>query len=364
MNLREAKKILNDNGYKVELNEDLRKAWDEVKDSVSDAVVGGMRKLSPKVQQFIQDTIPLGAALKEAGTIYGFRVEKEEGFYKLTVRNKHTSTAPDFLYIKGFRGNIEVNIDGEGWTTKPIKVHSKKELMDLLKTVIYSVDYEQPEATSKGWFKMPQNESTITEIRKYNKDNLTMNLNEAKQILKRNGYILEDTEEENSEAVKILANLHYQICNGGWEQACYNGYVDELNTYGVKKWEKDLETEFAKSPLLKKVKKVIELIKLAMEQTVMERNCPECNGEGSWEETEEDEDGYEESHTEYCDRCDGDGVVGVKTYDRVDFGSGTANDWSDAWDSNYYEQVDSDTIDDITKQSHTHSVVLDTIRGK
>lgn len=24
----------------------------------------------------------------------------------------------------------------------------------------------------------------------------------------------------------------------------------------------------------------------------------------------------------------------------------------------------SDTIDDITKQSHTHSVVLDTIRGK
>ena len=191
-----------------------------------------------------------------------------------------------------------------------------------------------------------------------------MNLNEAKQILRNAGYILEDTEEEISEAVKILANLHYQICNGGWEQACYNGYVDELDTYGVKKWEKDLETEFAKSPLLKKVKKVIELIKLAMEQTVMVRNCPECNGEGSWEETEEDEDGYEESHTEYCDNCDGDGVVGVKTYDRVDFGSGTANDWADNWDSNYYEQVDSDTIDDITKQSHTHSVVLDTIRGK
>lgn len=191
-----------------------------------------------------------------------------------------------------------------------------------------------------------------------------MNLNEAKQILRNAGYILEDTEEEISEAVKILANLHYQICNGGWEQACYNGYVDELNNYGVKKWEKDLETEFAKSPLLKKVKKVIELIKSAMEQTVMVRNCPDCNGEGSWEETEEDEDGYEESHTEYCDKCDGDGVVGVKTYDRVDFGSGTANDWADNWDSNYYEQIDSDTIDDITKQSHTHSVVLDTIRGK
>ena len=196
-----------------------------------------------------------------------------------------------------------------------------------------------------------------------------MNLKEAKELLEENGYILEegiieDTEEENSEAVKILANLHYQICNGGWEQACYNGYVDELNNYGVKKWEKDLETEFAKSPLLKKVKKVIELIKSAMEQTVMERNCPECNGAGSWEETEEDEDGYEESHTEYCDNCDGDGVIEVETYDRVDFGSGTANDWSDAWDNNYYEQVDSDTIDDITKQSHTHSVVLDTIRGK
>ena len=183
MNLNEAKKILNDNGYKVELNEDLRKAWDEVKDSVSDAVVGGMRKLSPKVQQFIQDTIPLGAALKEAGTIYGFRVEKEEGFYKLTVRNKHTSTAPDFLYIKGFRGNIEVNIDGEGWTTKTIKVHSKKELMDLLKIVIYSVDYEQPEAAAKGWFKLPQNESTITE---------------AKQELIEHGYIIaEDAKKFN-----------------------------------------------------------------------------------------------------------------------------------------------------------------------
>ena len=167
MNLKEAKKILNDNGYKVELNEDLRKAWDEVKDSVGDAVVGGFRKLSPKVQQFIQDTIPLGAALKEAGTIYGFRVEKEEGFYKLTVRNKHTSTAPDFLHIKGFRGNIEVNIDGAGWTTKTIHVNSKKELMDLLETVLYSADWEQPEAAAKGWFKMPQNESTITEASKY-----------------------------------------------------------------------------------------------------------------------------------------------------------------------------------------------------
>ena len=139
MNLDEAKQELIEHGYKVELNEDLRKAWDEVKDSVSDALVDGMRKLSPKVQQFIQDTIPLGAALKEAGTIYGFRVEKEEGFYKLTVRNKHTSTAPDFLYVKGFRGNIEVNIDGEGWTTKTIKVHSKKELMDLLKIVWLSL---------------------------------------------------------------------------------------------------------------------------------------------------------------------------------------------------------------------------------
>ena len=180
MNLDEAIQELIKHGYKVELNEDLRKAWDEVKDSVSDALVGGMRKLSPKVQQFIQDTIPLGAALKEAGTIYGFRVEKEEGFYKLTVRNKHTSTAPDFLYVKGFRGNIEVNIDGEGWTTKTIKVHSKKELMDLLKIVLYSVEYEQPEAAAKGWFKLPQNNLTIIE---------------AKQELIEHGYIItEDTE--------------------------------------------------------------------------------------------------------------------------------------------------------------------------
>lgn len=36
-----------------------------------------------------------------------------------------------------------------------------------------------------------------------------MQLDEAKQILRNAGYIIEDTEEENSEAVKILANLHY-----------------------------------------------------------------------------------------------------------------------------------------------------------
>ena len=192
-----------------------------------------------------------------------------------------------------------------------------------------------------------------------------MELNEAIKYLHNEGYILEDTEEgENSAAVNILANLHYQICNGGWEQACYNGYVDELDDYGVAKWEKELETEFANSPLLEKVKKVVELIKSAMKQTVMERNYPDCNGEGSWEETEEDEDGYENSHTEYCSNCDGDGTVSVETYNDVDFGSGTANDWADNWDSNYYEQVDSDTIDDITKQSHTHSVVLDAIRGE
>ena len=193
MNLNEAKQELIEHGYKVELNEDLRKAWDEVKDSVSDALVGGMRKLSPKVQQFIQDTIPLGAALKEAGTIYGFRVEKEEGFYKLTVRNKHTSTAPDFLYVKGFRGNIEVNINGEGWTTKTIKVHSKKELMDLLKIVLYSVDYEQPEAASKGWFKLPQTNLTIIE---------------AKQELIEHGYIIEDTEtnDEKVDSLKLKWN--------------------------------------------------------------------------------------------------------------------------------------------------------------
>jgi len=191
-----------------------------------------------------------------------------------------------------------------------------------------------------------------------------MKLDEAIKYLHTEGYILEDTEEGNSKAVNILANLHYQICNGGWGQACYNGYVDELDDYGVAKWEKELETEFANSPLLEKIKIAVKLIKSAMKQTVMERICPECNGEGSWEETEEDEDGYENSRTEYCSSCNGDGTVSVDTYNDVDFGRGTANDWADSWDSNYYERVDSDTIDDITKQSHTHSVALDAIRGK
>ena len=40
-----------------------------------------------------------------------------------------------------------------------------------------------------------------------------MKLDEAIKYLHNEGYILEDTEEgENSAAVNILANLHYQIC--------------------------------------------------------------------------------------------------------------------------------------------------------
>ena len=33
------------------------------------------------------------------------------------------------------------------------------------------------------------------------------------------------------------------------------------------------------------------------------------------------------------------------------------------WDSKYYTVIDLDLIDDLTNQSHTHSVVLDAIRG-
>ena len=33
------------------------------------------------------------------------------------------------------------------------------------------------------------------------------------------------------------------------------------------------------------------------------------------------------------------------------------------WDDSYYQEIDLDTIDDLTKQSHTHSVVLDAIKG-
>lgn len=176
----------------------------------------------------------------------------------------------------------------------------------------------------------------------------------------------EEDEDKTSDAVNLLGQLHYQICNGGWAQACQNGYVDTLDEYPFLKWKDELEEEFKDSPLLEKIKKAIELIRSAMDSTQKEEVCGNCNGEGSWEEDdEEDEDGYVSTHTERCYSCDGEGTLSVDTFRETDFDrSFGLNDWASDWDSKYYEEIDSDTIDDITKQSHTHSVVLDAIRGK
>ena len=388
MDLNEAKELLEENGYIIDegIFDSIKNKFFKKKEDTTEVKPVNKKLYNDQIektsQQAYNHTTESMSTLKQVATNFNGKNAGElkqlwSGLSKLL--NKHGMSAKNHDYYLGVTNN-NTKFSVLAYIAYPEKDWTDIKIIGTVKANVfeykYTTNYDLDDSSLKG--QADDLNEWLTEL-----DSIALKLfkgvsreeweedayqnesvNKAIKLLESVGYIVEDTEEEISEAVKILANLHYQICNGGWEQACYNGYVDELNNYGVKKWEKDLETEFAKSPLLKKVKKVIELIKSAMEQTVMVRNCPDCNGAGSWEETEEDEDGYEESHTEYCDKCDGDGVVGVKTYDRVDFGSGTANDWADAWDSNYYEQVDSDTINDITKQSHTHSVVLDTIRGK
>jgi hypothetical protein len=56
---------------------------------------------------------------------------------------------------------------------------------------------------------------------------------------------------ENTEhtALYWLGHLHYQICNGGIAQACYNGYVDDvIEAYGsFDDWVAALKTEIGNS---------------------------------------------------------------------------------------------------------------------
>lgn len=162
-------------------------------------------------------------------------------------------------------------------------------------------------------------------------------------------------------ALELLGALHYQICNGGIEQAAGNGYLDTLNEYGYNKFIMDLRNLFdvstdAGAACLDAAVKIID----ACEEIQMCKICQDCGGSGEWEF----EDEYGDSRFDTCDLCNGEGTLSVDRFSDVDFEVGTGNEWTDNWDSEYYKEINSDLIDDATNQSHTHSVLLDAIRSK
>ena len=175
-------------------------------------------------------------------------------------------------------------------------------------------------------------------------------------------------------AVDWLGDLHYQICNGGMAQACYNGYVDDLiEAYGsFDEWVDALQQDLTTDAILMKVDgkvvdKVIEVAKFiakGVSEISMTKGCPDCDGAGYTTYEEENEDGEPETHEETCGECGGSGVLDVDCYRDVDFDVGGC---FYTWDNEYYALVDKDkvgdAIDDLTHQSHTHSIVLDAIKA-
>lgn len=161
-------------------------------------------------------------------------------------------------------------------------------------------------------------------------------------------------------ALELLGALHYQICNGGIEQAANNGYLDILNEYGYNKFIMDLRNlvDISTDAGAACLDAAVEIID-ACEEIQMCKLCQDCDGSGEYES----EDEYGDSISDTCDLCNGEGTLSVDRFSDVDFGDGTGNEWTDDWDSKYYEKINSDLIDDATNQSHTHSDLLDAIRS-
>lgn len=168
-------------------------------------------------------------------------------------------------------------------------------------------------------------------------------------------------------AVDWLGDLHYQICNGGMAQACYNNYVDDvIEAYGsFDEWVDALTKELAGNKDADKVIEVAKYIAKGVDEISMSKGCSECGGSGYTTYEEENEDGEPETHEETCCECGGSGILDVDKYCDVDFDVGGCHY---KWDSEYYALVDKDNvgdlIDDLTHQSHTHSIVLDAIKAE
>lgn len=160
-------------------------------------------------------------------------------------------------------------------------------------------------------------------------------------------------------AIEWLGALHYQICNGGLEQACYNGYIDRL----IEEWDNaSLWVEALEKEVDERTKEgkaaiaAANMIDKAINDLEMIVVCQDCGGDGYY--YEENEDGESEEYP--CDNCDGEGSFGTDTFADIDFEF--YNEWVNKWDSEYYTKIDMDAIDDLTGQSHTHSVVLDSMK--
>ena len=166
-------------------------------------------------------------------------------------------------------------------------------------------------------------------------------------------------------AVDWLGDLHYQICNCGMSQACSNGYVDDvIEAYGsFDEWVDALKKELADNKDAEKVLEVAKFIAKGVSEISMTKGCSECGGSGYTTYEEENEDGETETHEETCCECGGSVVLDVDCYRDVDFDVGGCYY---TWDNEYYALVDKDkigdVIDDLTHQSHTHSIVLDAIK--
>ena len=162
-------------------------------------------------------------------------------------------------------------------------------------------------------------------------------------------------------AVEWLGQLHYQICNGGMAQACFNGYIDDLiDTYGsVDAWANALQQELGDTEAGRKATEAARFIAKGVDGITLARNCEHCGGSGYIEYEEVVEVGETITVEDTCDECRGDGCIDVDRYADVDFEYFGGHNW----DSEYYNLVDSDFIDDLTHQSHNHSVFLDAIQA-
>lgn len=170
---------------------------------------------------------------------------------------------------------------------------------------------------------------------------------------------LYEDEKESLTAIDWLGNLHYQICNGGMAQACFNGYVDDvIDVYGsFDKWVAQLKKEVDESTEEGQMAiKAATMIAQKVDDIPKVKNCMDCDGSGYTEYEEEDEDGETQTIEEPCDTCGGQGFYDVDDYRDVDLDD-------DNWDNKYYTEIESEPIDKLTNQSSTHSVVLDAIKG-
>lgn len=130
-----------------------------------------------------------------------------------------------------------------------------------------------------------------------------------------------------NEAKKYLRNLIYQVNNGGILQYCFNGYADDL-------------LEYIKSH---------DII-----QELKDLGCPE--------------DGIKIMQGTI------DKLQNEKPMAQNEFGDDEMEDvekWADTDDQYWMDEFDNwfygfnmDKLDDWTEQSHTHSVILDTIKNK